>query len=225
MLNKFKLDAFETLKTYRNELKNKALKPTISKDNSKLGAITSISLLPLITCPNICSSTCATGGCYAVKLAKLYTSCLKSWAKNTALALDRPDVYFGTIENNCKLVSFFRWHVSGDIINRRYFENMIKVAENTPNCKHLVFTKRYKVVNDYIRDGGTVPANLQIIFSKWGTYEPANPYNFPTSNFYNNEIPAPENAFICGGDCTQCAVDGCGCWSLAKGEAVVFKKH
>lgn len=225
----------ELLKDARADLKNainnggpinskKGYKISISKNNSKMGDVTSISLLPLITCPAICNKTCA-GACYADKIATLYKTVAKAYARNTAAALDNPEMYFSAITRHCKNVGFFRWHVSGDIINRKYFENMIETAKNTPNCTHLAFTKRYKVVNDYLKDGGIIPENLKIIFSAWGSYSPANPYNLPVSNFYDETNPAPKKAQICGGNCFECAINGGGCWTLKNGEMIVFKKH
>lgn len=36
---------------------------------------------------------------------------------------------------------------------------------------------------------------------------------------------AREDAKKCGGNCTECACISGGCWSLKKGEQVVFKEH
>lgn len=54
-----------------------------------------------------------------------------------------------------------------------------------------------------------------------------NPYNFPVAyvRYRDGHTSAPDNAKICGGNCSDCAtVDG-GCWTLREGEAVVFDEH
>ena len=202
----------------------KGCKITISKGNSKMGYIASVSTLPLITCPGVCRDTCACS-CYADKIATAYNSVKKSYARNTAIALYRPDLYFDQIKTACQMVTFFRWHVSGDIINKSYFENMVKIAKATPHCKHLAFTKRYSVVNDYLKNGGKIPKNLKIIFSAWGSFTPENPYNLPMSNFYDNSNPFQKGWKKCGGNCEKCALNCVGCWTLKNGQVIAFEKH
>lgn len=64
----------------------------ISKNNSKMGDVVSVSLLPFFTCPRICETTCGPA-CYAAKLANLRPSVLKSYAINTALAIHKPELF------------------------------------------------------------------------------------------------------------------------------------
>jgi hypothetical protein len=104
---------------------------------------------------------------------------------------------------------------------------MIKTALNNPHCKFLAFTKRYDTVNSFIADGGEIPDNLQVIFSAWPGAELVNPYNLPVSSplFVDGSHAAGVDPVSCPGDCSNCAVMGSGCWTLKKGDGVVFAAH
>ncbi len=195
---------------------------TISTGNKKMGAVASVSTLPFFTCPDRCKGTCAKE-CYAAKIANLYPSVLKSYANNTALALYKPALFWDDIEKAVAGFRFFRFHVSGDIINRNYFDHMVKVAVKNPHCEILAFTKRYEIVNAWIRESGPLPENLHILFSGWENMRPVNPYKLPETNVYETE-PA-ENWLLCGGNCFECGCRGVGCWQARKGDIIAFKKH
>lgn len=200
----------------------------ISNGNSKMGDVASVSTIPFVTCPARCKGTCGVK-CYAAKIANLYTSVLKSYAINTALAIHKPDVYWNGIDTACKAVRYFRFHVSGDIINGTYFERMIETAVNNPKTEMLCFTKRYEIVNTYIRNHGgdvnCIPENLHILFSGWTNLKTVNPYDMPETNVFKEEAEIQDNWKLCGGNCFNCACRGVGCWQLKTGETVAFKMH
>jgi hypothetical protein len=224
IINKFS----ESLAAAKEMIKNgEDLHVKISKGNRKMGEVPSVSTLPFLTCPGICSKSCGVA-CYAAKIANLYKNVMNSYAINTALALYEPEKYWNEINNAVKGYRFFRFHVSGDIINYDYFVNMVKVAVNNPRCDILVFTKRYEIVNKYCDENGgvsAIPENLHILFSGWINLTPVNPYNFPETNIFDNDHEPEENWLICGGNCFNCGCAGLGCWKAAHGETVAFKKH
>lgn len=197
---------------------------TISNSNSKMGSVASVSLLPFITCPARCSKTCAKK-CYAAKLANLRPAVLDSYARNTALAMIKPDLYWNSVNQAIKAVRFFRYHVSGDIMNKAYFDNMVKSAVENPHCEILVFTKKYEIVNNWINENGKLPENLHILFSGWDNLKPINPHNMPETNIFKTEGEINDNWKICGGNCFNCACRGLGCWQAKTGETVAFKLH
>lgn len=200
---------------------------TISTGNRKMGAVPSVSLLPFLTCPGRCKGTCG-NDCYAAKIANLYGSVLKSYAKNTALWLKNPDVYWTQVNKAMRGTRFFRFHVSGDIPNYEYLKAMVASAINNEHCEVLVFTKRYELVNKYCKENGgrhAIPKNLHILFSGWKGLKPVNPYNFPETNIFTSEKDCNENWLICGGNCFECGCAGLGCWKASDGETVAFKKH
>lgn len=200
------------------------LRVRISDRNSKMGAIASVSLLPFMTCPGICSGTCGEK-CYAAKLANMRPTVLNAYAINTAIALRRPESYWAQVDAACKGVRFFRFHVSGDIINAEYFSHMVQVAENNPHCEILAFTKRYDAVNAWISENGQLPANLHVLFSGWTNLEPVNPHKLPETNVIPRGETAAEGWKMCGGNCFDCAISGAGCWSAGRGDVIAFNMH
>ena len=197
---------------------------SISNENRKMGAVPSVSLLPFLTCPARCKETCG-GDCYAAKLANFRISVLKSYARNTALLMLRPDLYWAGINYTMKGTRFFRFHVSGDMTGKDYFEHMVKAAKENPHCMILAFTKRFEVVNAWIKEHGELPENLKILFSGWENLKPVNPHNLPETNVYSKgHEPQPE-WLLCGGNCFECGCRGVGCWQARKGDVIAFEKH
>ena len=195
---------------------------SISKGNIKMGAVPSVSTLPFITCPGRCKGTCG-AECYAAKIANLRTSVLVSYARNTALAMLKPELYWAGIDYAIKGTRFFRFHVSGDIMNADYFRKMVDAARNNPHCQILTFTKRYEIVNAWIAENGGLPENLHILFSGWENLQPENPYKLPETNVYDTE--PREEWLLCGGNCFECGCRGVGCWQARTGETIAFRKH
>ena len=198
----------------------------ISYGNRKMGAIPSVSIPPYITCPAECRGTCD-GKCYAGKLCGIYSSVATTYAKNLAIFRVNSAEYFRQISNVSRLYKWFRWHVSGDIVNALYFAGMVQVAKENPGTKYLAFTKRYNVVNEWVAENGELPENLVVLFSGWTNLKPDNPHNLPETNVFGNKEqkePRPE-WLICGGNCAECCCRGCGCWKAEKGETIAFKIH
>lgn len=202
---------------------------SISAGNIKMGAVPSVSLLPIMTCPAACRGTCA-GDCYAAKIAALRPSVAAAYAKNTALAFIRPEQYWKEVRKAIAGARFFRYHVSGEILNKAYFAEMVRSAVDYPHCDILAFTKRFDAVNDWIRDNGPLPVNLHILFSGWENLVPENPHNLPETQV----IPAdastawwdlPDGWKVCGGNCFECATGCRGCFTAKSGETIAFKKH
>lgn len=195
-----------------------------SGGNTKMGAVPSVSTLPYLTCPASCKGTCGPK-CYAAKLANLRPNVLTNYAINTALAIYRPDLYWTHINDFVKGCRFFRFHVSGDIINTRYLCEMVQTAKNNPHCEFLCFTKRFNYVNAYIDGNGELPANLHILFSGWNNLQPDNPYQLPETNVFTCEEDFNDSWKVCGGNCFNCACRGVGCWQGNKGDIIAFKMH
>ena len=195
---------------------------SISKGNSKMGAIPSVSLPACITCnPNApCFKLC-----YAAKITRLYKTVKTAYENNLTILKENPALYWDQVKNGAKMARYFRYHVSGDIPDLTYFNNMVVLAQELPHTSFLAFTKQYKIVNEYLNAGGVIPSNLKVIFSNWGAWKCENPHNLPECEIIlkGNE-PAPEWK-ICGGNCTECACRGIGCWELKNGETIAIYQH
>ena len=194
----------------------------VSHTNSKLGAdIPSINLPPIVTCrPN---APCFKG-CYALKGNWKFKTVKDSLMKNLNAYRSNPELYFNTITTNTALARLVRWHSSGEIVDPAYFVGMCKVARINRGTEYLCFTKKFEIINDFIKEGHRIPKNLHIVFSSWEGFVPDNPYNLPMTyvwakDFDNSHIP--EDAIPCAGHCPNCLA----CWKLKKGQSVFFKKH
>lgn len=195
----------------------------ISQGNSKLGKIPSVSLPAGLTCRGDCE--CAKK-CYALKLERLRPAVREAYAHNYKLLLNDPNTYWREVEASIMMSRFFRFHVSGDIPDKEYFENMVAVAQKNPHCEILCFTKKYSIVNEYLEDSA-LPENLHIIFSAWRNMEMQNPFHLPEAHvkYRDGSTTANDRAQECPGNCSECAIIDGGCWSLKGGEQVVFNEH
>jgi hypothetical protein len=220
--------AIQNCKAYQASYNGDALQIHISAGNMKLGAIMNISLPPVITCHN-CSS--CSKYCYAVRSYNRFTDTAAGWNENYMLFLTDPGRYFNEISKAVKLQRFFRWHVSGDIVNGAYLAGMIRVAIENPKVEFLAFTKAYQIVNAAIAAGAVIPANLHILFSAAPGTDMLNPYRLPEChiNFadptLNTYCGGAEYEYHCGGNCTECAVNGCGCFFLKPGDVTIINQH
>lgn len=195
---------------------------SISHGNRKMGEIPSVSLPPVVTCAKGCK--CAKK-CYAAKLCRIYPSVKSAYDRNLEILNSDWDSYWLQVRAAACVSRFFRFHVSGDILNAQYLDEMISTAKALPNTDFLAFTKQYHLVNEYVSNVGSIPENLHILFSEWPGMEMPNPHNFPVAHvIFKGEQPQ-KNWNICPGNCATCAVGGCNCWALKNGEHIAFYEH
>lgn len=196
----------------------------ISNGNSKMGKIPSVSFPSLLTCIKCdCNKIC-----YAHKLEKLRPSVRQSYLHNWNLYKSDRETYWREIEATIMLSRFFRFHVSGDVPDQDYIHRMIDVANRHQHCEILCFTKKFDMCNKEISERkGELPNNLHLIYSGWKNLKMKNPYNLPEAHvkYRDGNTTARENAIECNGNCTDCAITDSGCWTLKKGEQVVFNQH
>lgn len=194
----------------------------LSYGNRKTGSLVpSISLAPILDCRNC--AACAKG-CYAIRNIMCYGASREMVANNSAIAHGDLPRYFSELNAAVKFVRFLRIHVSGDIISPAYLTGMVDVAIKNPHCQFLAFTKCYDFVNDYLDDHAEgFPENLHIIFSEWRGVDVPNPHNLPTSRpVWKGE---KVEGIMCPGSCSECAAFNRGCWTLKKGERILFEAH
>ena len=136
-------------------------KISISPGNQKMGYIPSVSLPPVITCASGCK--CAKK-CYAAKLCRIRKSVREAYQRNLNILTQDPAAYWLQVKAAAMVTKYFRFHVSGDIVNAEYLRNMCQLARELPGTTFLAFTKRYSLVNEYAQRE-EIPGNLKIIFS------------------------------------------------------------
>lgn len=198
----------------------------ISIGNSKMGPIPSFSVLPFLTCTN-CKG--CSGYCYAAKGNFNFPRNINALAENTALLMKNPAFVEHEINKFLNqgtiIYKYFRFNVAGDIggkVEENYFPMILRISKKNPWTRFLMFTKNYRLVNEYIENGGQIPENLQIVFSKWDNIPIDNPHNLPIAIVKVNENTAiPDGAFHCSGDCANCLK----CWLIEAGKIVYFDLH
>ena len=181
------------------------VKVSVSPGNSKMGAIPSVSLPARTTCNP--AAPCFSK-CYAAKLERLRPNVRAAYAENIKVYTENPAAYWLQVKAAACTSLYFRFHVCGDIPNPAYFRGMIQTAQELPQTHFLAFTKQYHIINQYINDGGSIPANLKIIFSNWGAWKCENPHGLPVAEIIFKGSEPAENWKICGGNCTACACRG-----------------
>lgn len=189
----------------------------VSKENSKMGKVTSVSLTPVVSCPpNVpCSKIC-----YAMGSYRLRQNVRTAWDDNYNFWASDPIGFFTAIDkylaSTKRPIKFFRWHVGGDIPSQRYLNSMCGIARDFDNIKFLAFTK------NHLLDFSLIPDNLTIIASMWVKWGNA---NVPLRKAWyqdGTETRIPSNALECHGNCETCGL----CWNLPSiGRDVVFYKH
>lgn len=197
-------------------------KVSISKGNSKMGAIPSVSLPACITCNP--SAPCFKL-CYAQKISRLYKNVRTAYQNNLDILNTDWAEYWKQIRTAVAMSKYFRFHVSGDIPSAGYLKEMITTAKKYPGTTILAFTKQYEIVNNYINVCGDIPGNLKIILSNWGDWKCYNPYKLPECEIILKGSEPKQDWKICGGNCTECACRGIGCWELKKGETIAIYQH
>lgn len=187
----------------------------ISKGNEKMGAIKSVSLPPVTTCRP--GAPCIKN-CYARRLQR-FPNVKNAYENNLELYLYNPCSFFDQVTAAAEKEKFFRWNVSGDIVDMDFFRFMCGTAKVCSNTKFLCFTKKYEIVNNFIKEGGTIPENLIIIFSVWDGLKLENQYDFPVAHVVPKETAGQWGNNECTGNCLICAIENKRCWSFSPGGA------
>lgn len=197
---------------------------SISRGNSKMGNIQSVSLPAGLTCRKDCACY---SKCYARKLERLRATVRNAYHNNYDILYAEPETYWREVTASIMMSRYFRFHVSGDIPDDEYLVRMVDVADKNPHCELLCFTKKYEIVNNYLDEHEKFPANLHMIMSVWQGMDYDNPHNLPEAHvrYKDGTTTASSGAFECNGNCTECVTTDSGCWTLSYGEQVVFNEH
>jgi hypothetical protein len=187
----------------------------ISERNTKMQAVWSFSVPPVLTCKKDvpCKSNC-----YAVKLLRFRKNLNNSLQENfTALNCgDHQEIIeklSGVI--NALQIPLFRFNVSGDFGIQGYFQLANEIAKRCPGTQFLAFTKYYNL-SKFKR-----VANFNLVYSVWNEYKPADISNIPTAHYNDGSRAMPKDAVRCNGNCADCLT----CFFLKPGQKVYFDKH
>lgn len=198
----------------------------LQRGNRKTGAnCWTVSLLPIIDCKNCAGCK---GNCYDIKSDIIYPQVINDRTRNSAIHKMDIKRYWSEIDQQIKanFVTELRLNVGGDLTDND-FEYVALLGRENPRTRILFFTKNYKGINKFL-DNNQFPENVKPIMSAWKDTEMDNPHNLPCSHvlWEDGSTTAPEyGAVYCGGNCSECAFKGEGCWNLKHGEHVIFKAH
>lgn len=198
----------------------------IQQGNRKTGVnCWTVSLLPVVDCVN-CDK--CMWDCYDLKSDLIYPSVINDRCRNSAIHKADLNRFWAEVNQQIKAnyVTEFRINVGGDLTDDD-FEYVAMLGKENPRTMILFFTKNYRGINKYL-ENNEFPENVKPIMSAWCGMEMSNPYNLPCSHvlYEDGKTTAPEyGATYCGGNCSECAFKGEGCWNLKKGQHVIFRAH
>ena len=108
-------------------------------------------------------------GCYALKGNYLRYKLTDKLRPKTEKINDSKWVeamtYLIKNQGNQKDNKFFRWHDSGDLQSIDHLKKIVQICKNTPDVKHWLPTREYKIVNSYLVNFGALPKNLVVRLS------------------------------------------------------------
>ena len=209
---------------YMEDIENVHIK--IQPGNEKTGKrCYTISLIPIADCKN-CSG--CRKNCYDICNVCFQPRVQNDRAKNSALHKADPKRFWDEVDMQIKanFVTEFRINVGGDLSDDD-FAYVAELGKRNPKTMILFFTKNYKGINNFLEDN-EFPENVKPIMSAWIGMEMSNPYNLPCAHvlWEDGTTTAPTwGSKYCGGNCSRCAFNGDGCWSLKRGEHVIFHEH
>ena len=201
LINEFKARPYESLRLH------------ISAGNRKIGRVHNFSMAPGHTCSNC---KCCLPYCYDVKACLQYLNVRIARAENTAMMLVNRAATFAQIDayiSRRKAHKYFRWHVSGDILDVDYFDRMVQIARRHPDWIFWTYTKNYYAVNAWLDEHGrsALPGNLSVMFSVWNGMPCPNPHGMPTFTCIQEGMTPAPGEHRCPGNCDVCIRSGHGC--------------
>jgi hypothetical protein len=118
---------------------------------------------------------------------------------------------------------YFRWHDSGDLQSVEHLKNIAEVCRLTPDIKHWLPTREYKIVSDFLKVNA-LPFNLTIRLSAF-MIDAEPPKALATRLGVQTSGVSSESAFNCpasnqGNKCVRCRA----CWDKNVPN-VNYKKH
>ena len=168
--------------------------------------------------------------CYAQHGCQSFSNVQGAYYRNLRLYNNNADDFFEQLYYKIKFsgLPMVRFFDSGDYPDLEFLIRSVELARKFPNVKFMAFTKKYDLVNTYLREIEQLPNNYNIIFSAWDRlWEVPNPHFLPIAYVKFKEermTPViPKNAFHCPGRASTCSACGA-CWNK-KVKAVYFDEH
>ncbi len=117
------------------------------------------------TLRDVAGSVCH--GCYAMKGRYVFPIVVAAMYRRLGL-LAQPlwsEVIAELINRRASRHQHFRWHDSGDLQSVDHLRQICRAAELSPTVAHWLPTREYRTVREYLDQGGSIPANLNVRMS------------------------------------------------------------
>ena len=113
----------------------------------------------------ILNSTCRI--CYAFRNNFNYPNVVNAMARRYKAIKHKRWVEAMVYLIKCDGNQFFRWHDSGDLQSFEHLDRICQIATLLPNVSFWLPSREYKMIGDYIAQGGIIPPNLTIRLSAY----------------------------------------------------------
>lgn len=224
---KEKKEFTKSRKEYIDELASRSNEIHMSNRNSKTGPAVLTLGFPVCVCRT--DAPCFKG-CYANKGRQIMSNVQAAYYRNLRIYHDDPDGFFEQMYYKVKFTGLPKVRIadSGDIPDYDFFVRLCELCTKLPNVKFMAFTKKYSVVNEYIDKNGSLPDNLNVMFSAWDKlWEVPNPHGLGVAyvDFDDKRLNPewPSDTFVCPGREVSCSACGA-CWSKNV-KSVIFHQH
>lgn len=105
--------------------------------------------------------------CYALKGNYMFPSIQECLERRYGMLQRKTFVPAMVYLLNTLTPRYFRWYDSGDLDTIETLKKIVDIANQVPDTKFWLPTKEYKLVQDYIKEGGVIPANLCVRLSSY----------------------------------------------------------
>lgn len=122
-------------------------------------------------------------------------------------------------------IRHFRWHDSGDLQSVAHLRNIVLICIDTPQTRHWLPTREYRIVDQYIEQYGPLPSNLVLRASAHMIGATA-PSRFEHSSMVLPKgVESTDAGFTCpapkqGNECRGCRA----CWS-PNAKVIAYRVH
>lgn len=182
---------------------------SISKGNSKIGAISNFNLPPFKSCGKNCKYCIQTLydfklnkkvvlRCYASRYYNMYPNVKKSYDHNFEIVKSNLNLfksemieYLSTYTNK-----YFRIHASGDFFNQNYLNAWIEITKQYPAITFLAFTKQNNLNYEHKPDNFIIRLSIMPNMPKL--------HNKDITLHAYADLYNEHDSFNCIGNCTHC---------------------
>ena len=198
----------------------------------------SYSTMPGFSCMvNGAKPPCFTSGAAYCLHDMIYRGAMSKAVHNTVLILRFPEAFARSYRGLSEAGLIRRIHVEGDFVNM----TELRIVDENTRCECMCYTKKYAMVNAYLKRKRAANLSFQLLFSKWDGLKMDNPYNFPVFSVSNTgrDFLHTTAQYRCGdlrqdddgewhpvkGNCSHCLRVHGGCFAVKKGEEVNVLAH